>query len=77
MTTTAVRPPSCAGCAHFERQPLALERMIAGLRTMSSGFASVLGDDGVCRHHDRMVAARAHCDEFSSARHFSETLFGG
>jgi hypothetical protein len=50
---------------HFERDPLAIEQVVPGLNAMSSGFASVRADDGLCRHHDRHVSARATCAAFA------------
>jgi len=46
---------------HFEREPLALERSIPGLRSLGSGFASVRADDGLCRRHERYVSSHASC----------------
>jgi len=65
VTDPAAIVAACAHCAHFVSAPLELEAQIPGLRTMSSGFASVLGDDGVCRHHQCLVSARARCAEFA------------
>jgi hypothetical protein len=56
----------CAHCVHFERDPLAIENAVPGLNVMSSGFASVRSDDGLCNFHDRHVAARATCAAFTA-----------
>jgi len=53
---------------HFNGAPLAIERAIPGLRTMSSGFAAARGDDGVCGRHERLVSARAWCASFAPIR---------
>jgi len=58
----------CARCVHFERDPLAIEAAVPGLSAMSSGFASVRGDDGLCLHHQRFVSADASCASFSPRR---------
>ena len=67
MTLQAVNPyvVACNRCVHFEGAPQALEREIPGLRTLGSGFAAVVGDDGICAHHQRLVAARACCAQFA------------
>jgi hypothetical protein len=65
VTDPATTVAACARCAYFVSAPLDLEAQIPGLRTMSSGFASVLGDDGVCRHHQCLVSARASCAQFA------------
>jgi hypothetical protein len=58
--------PRCARCLHFERDPRAIEAAVPGLSSMSSGFASVRGDDGLCLHHQRFVPADASCAFFSA-----------
>jgi len=57
----------CARCAQFENAPHALERELPGLSTLSSGFAAVLGDDGLCRLHERLVSASSYCAQFRCA----------
>ncbi|HEX3897193.1 MAG TPA: hypothetical protein VHW73_13365 [Rudaea sp.] len=66
MSNPAVTNECCERCVHFERDPLAIERAVPGLNVMSSGFASVRADDGLCRHHDRHVSARATCATFAA-----------
>ena len=66
MNEPNARTVACARCVHFDDAPLALERAIPGLRTMSSGFAAVLGDDGVCRERACLVSARSRCAAFSA-----------
>jgi hypothetical protein len=56
----------CERCVYFDRDPLVIEKAIPGLNVMSSGFASVRGDDGLCAHHDRHVSAHATCNFFKS-----------
>jgi hypothetical protein len=38
-----------------------------GLTTMSSGYASVVAEDGVCLRHDRYLGARASCADWQPA----------
>ena len=58
----------CAGCRHFQAEPLALENALPGFGALSSGFASVRGDDGHCRRHDRLIGERGSCAAFSARR---------
>jgi hypothetical protein len=51
----------CAGCRHFNRDAAELEALLPGLRTLSSAYAAVRSEDGLCSLHDRYVAAYSHC----------------
>ena len=66
MPIPIVTNECCERCVHFERDPLAIEKAVPGLNVMSSGFASVRADDGLCTHHDRHVSARATCVAFAA-----------
>jgi hypothetical protein len=59
---------SCATCAHFEGEPQVVERAIPGLRTLSSGFASVRDRDGLCTLRGRYLPARARCDDHATVK---------
>jgi hypothetical protein len=54
---------SCADCRHFLDDPRILEKEIAGLSSLSSAYASVRSDDGVCTRHDRLTSRRFWCRE--------------
>jgi hypothetical protein len=54
----------CMVCAHFRNSPEFLEKVIPGLKTMSSGHASVRKDDGICMLHDLYLSASAYCEQF-------------
>ena len=54
-------------CVYFRNSPDYLERVIPGLKTMSSGHASVRKDDGICTLHDLFLSASAHCEQFRSS----------
>ena len=56
---------SCAHCTHFRNQPEYLERAIPGLSSMSSAYASVRGEDGICAKHERYLSARSSCSDFA------------
>lgn len=54
----------CFSCAHFRNSPEYLETVFTGLKTMSSGHASVRKDDGVCLLHDLYLSADARCEQY-------------
>ena len=56
---------SCAGCSHFRNDPAYLEGAFSGLASLSSGYASVIADDGLCLQHDRLTSGRSWCENFS------------
>jgi hypothetical protein len=58
----------CGNCRHFEGRPAALEAALPGLRSMSSAYASVRAQDGLCAWHDRQVGAAAVCAHHSFIR---------
>ncbi|MBU6505476.1 MAG: hypothetical protein KGJ15_07250 [Betaproteobacteria bacterium] len=57
----------CGLCRHFDNRPETVEQLIPGLRTMGSGYSSVKSRDGICRLHDRYLAAEYHCPSFQEA----------
>ena len=57
----------CGTCAHFCNDPAFLETVFKGLTSMSSGYGSTRGDDGICLLHDRHLSARASCAKYSAA----------
>jgi hypothetical protein len=57
-------PATCRSCVHFDNDPGRLEQAIHGLNTLSSAYASVRADDGLCARHDRYVRASFCCDDF-------------
>ena len=56
----------CFGCKYFNNSPEFMERTYPGIKSMSSGHASVRKDDGICSMHDLYLSADAHCDQYSS-----------
>jgi hypothetical protein len=56
---------SCFACRHFNHEPADLEAALPGLASLSSAYAAVRGDDGICAVHDRYVAASSACAEFA------------
>jgi hypothetical protein len=55
------RRACCANCRHFAADARMLEQTMPGLRTMSSAYASVRSDDGLCGLHDRYLHAGSSC----------------
>ena len=69
--TTPQEPPAnmrCINCSHFRNSPEYLEETIKGLKTMSSGHASVRMDDGICEKNDEYLSAYDWCDHFEKAK---------
>ena len=57
----------CAGCRHFNDRPLDLEAALPGLSSLSSAYAAVRADDGICAMHDRYVTATSRCALYAEA----------
>jgi hypothetical protein len=53
------------GCRHFNHAPAALEAALPGLSSLSSAYAAVRGDDGICAIHDRYVAGSSVCAQYA------------
>ncbi|MGB6063283.1 MAG: hypothetical protein WBG50_00640 [Desulfomonilaceae bacterium] len=56
--------PQCIQCRHFRNSPEFLESVFKGLTTLSSGYASITCEDGICLLTDRYLAANRSCDRF-------------
>jgi hypothetical protein len=59
--------PGCASCRHFRNDPAYLEAAIPGLASLSSGWASVRSDDGLCLLRERHTSARFSCGDYAVA----------
>jgi hypothetical protein len=57
----------CLNCRHFRNSPEYLESVFKGLATLSSAWASVRKDDGVCLLKDLYLSADACCEAFEEA----------
>jgi len=57
--------PSCLSCRHFRNSPRYLETVYKGLSSLSSAYASVRKDDGVCLERDLYLSASAWCERHS------------
>jgi hypothetical protein len=58
---------ACRNCVNFRNDPVFLETAIKGLNAMSSAWASVRGDDGLCLRHDRFTQATGICPDHAAA----------
>ena len=56
---------TCRACAHFRNDPAYLESVLYGLSAMSSAWASVIAEDGICLRHNRCIGAEASCRDFA------------
>ena len=54
----------CRECRHFSAAPAALEASLKGLASLSSAYAAVRSDDGLCLLHERYLTADSHCARF-------------
>ncbi len=61
MRAIEVPQHSCAGCRYFSDQAAELEASLPGLACLSSAYASVRAQDGICEWHRRYVAASSVC----------------
>ncbi len=57
--------PACARCRWFETGRDRIEAAVPGLTVLGSAFASVGGDDGLCRVHDTIQSPRDRCAGFA------------
>jgi hypothetical protein len=60
-------PARCGNCRYFRNDAAYLERLFAGLTSLSSGDGSFRSNDGICLRHDRYLTAEAFCAEFTPA----------
>jgi len=58
---------ACIGCSHFMHDAPSLERALPGLAALSSAYAAVRANDGLCRMHDRYVASSSSCARYRPA----------
>jgi hypothetical protein len=57
----------CDSCRHFNGRPMAIEAALPGLSSLSSAYAAVRSDDGICGMHDRYVASSSTCAAYGAA----------
>jgi hypothetical protein len=61
----ARQSPCCLQCRHFNHAPSAIEAALPGLTSLSSAYAAVRADDGICAIHDRYVAGSSICAQYA------------
>jgi hypothetical protein len=54
----------CFGCRHFVNDPKQIEASIPGLSALSSAYASVRAEAGLCLRLDLFLSPRAECGYF-------------
>ena len=60
----AVIERSCGRCRYFCQAPHEIESQMPGMRSLGSGHAAVRASDGICRRHDRYLAAASRCADY-------------
>jgi len=60
----AAHEVGCAHCRHFDADGRAVEQQLPGVKVLGSAYGSVRAGDGLCRHHDRYVAATSICPAY-------------
>ena len=60
----AKRP--CRLCRHFLGASRELEAELPGLTILSSAYGESMGDQGLCRLHDRLVPPSHTCQDFEA-----------
>jgi len=58
----------CRHCVHFRNRPEYLEAAYKGFSSLSSAYASVRGEDGLCLLHDRYLSANSCCADFKAGQ---------
>jgi hypothetical protein len=53
---------SCRNCLHFNALAGDIEMIFPGLASLSSAYASVRDEDGLCSLNDRYLAASSVCN---------------
>jgi hypothetical protein len=53
---------TCLYCVHFNHAAADIEAALPGLASLSSAYAAVRSNDGLCSVHDRYVASGSGCD---------------
>lgn len=56
----------CLGCRFFDNNPVSIERGFPGLNSLSSAYASVRAESGICSRLDRFISSNYGCTYFES-----------
>jgi hypothetical protein len=57
---------TCLTCRYFRNSPRYLESVYKGLTSLSSAYASVRKDDGICLERDLYLSASASCERYAA-----------
>ena len=57
---------TCRQCRHFTDHPEELERLVPGLRILSSAYSAVRVDNGICGRHDIIQRPIPACADFEA-----------
>ncbi len=55
---------SCSDCRYFSDDPAEIEDAFPGLNSLSSAYASVRSNAGVCSRHGLFISPRKQCADF-------------
>ncbi len=58
----------CLDCKFFNNEPDQVEQAFPGLTALSSAYASVRADAGICSRHEIFLAPWAQCQDFQVKR---------
>lgn len=58
----------CIRCLHFNNSPEYLESVFKGMTTLSSAYASVRKQDGICDRRDLYLSADCFCEDFEPVK---------
>jgi hypothetical protein len=61
----------CGQCKHFQNAAKQVEAALPGLSSLSSAYAAVRCDDGICAVHERYIAASSVCPAFEEGYAFA------
>ena len=60
----------CLNCKYFNNDPDHVEQAIPGLTSLSSAYASVRADAGICGLHDLFLSPWTRCRDFQPNKRF-------
>ncbi len=58
----------CLNCKFFDNEPEQVEQAFPGLSALSSAYASVRADAGICSRHELFLSPWAQCVDFQAKK---------
>ena len=58
--------PGCSECHHCESSPASLEKLLPGLRILSSAYGASRGDTVLCQLHNMFIRPGPACPGFKA-----------